>query len=165
MARKRTTRSGRSAAGRKRRGKRSSPPAGRKRRGQRSSAPRRRAAAARPARPAGADPERDRERPGRRPEPEQTRSRAFIAEARDATDALAEELGESFVLSATSGEDSEEHYERERPEEEGGPFLETSGKTEFAYGVDESNPEDAEPAPWPTVSLQGRRAYRPGGPR
>src|SRR5208282_3417135 len=82
--------------------------------------------------------------PGR---PEQTR--AFFEDARHATDELAEELGESFVLSATSGEDSEEHYQSERPEEEGGPFLETSGHTEFAYGVDESNPEDAEPAPWP----------------
>ena len=148
MARKRSSRSGRSAVGRKP--------------GKRSSAPRRPAAAARPARPSGVAPERGRERPGREPAP--ARSRAFIAEARDATDELAEELGESFVLSATSGEDPEEHYERERPEEEGGPFLETTGKTEFAYGVDESNPEDAEPAPWPTASFQGRRSYRPGGP-
>jgi len=150
MAQKRTTRSG-------------------SRKGKRSTAHRRRAAAAKvQARPQRADPAREREqRPGRRaePAPPPGRRRAFIAEARDATDELAEELGESFVLSATSGEDPEEHYERERPEEEGGPFLETSGKTEFAYGVDESNPEDAEPAPWPTVSLQGRRAYRPGGPR
>lgn len=149
MAKKRTTRS-------------------RSRKVRRSPAPRRRAAAAKArALPPRAEPARQPERPGRRaePAPMSARSRAFIAEPRDATDELAEELGESFVLSATSGEDPEEHYERERPEEEGGPFLETSGKTEFAYGVDESNPEDAEPAPWPTVSFQGRRAYRPGGPR
>ncbi|HXX30718.1 MAG TPA: hypothetical protein VEJ89_08370 [Myxococcaceae bacterium] len=141
MARKRTPRK-RTSAPRSRRRKQPPPPA-------RAAAPR----AVQPSpRPTAAAPT-----------PE--RSRAFITSPRFATDELAEELGESFVLSATSGEDPEEHYERERPEEDGGPFLETSGRTEFAYGVDESNPEDAEPAPWPTVSLQGRRAYRPGGPR
>ncbi|MGO8970658.1 MAG: hypothetical protein ACLQDQ_13950 [Myxococcaceae bacterium] len=98
--------------------------------------------------------------PGR---PEQTR--AFFEDARHANDELAEELGESFVLSATSGEDPEEHYQSERPEEEGGPFLETSGHTEFAYGVDESNPEDAEPAPWPAVSPGQPPPHRSGGPR
>jgi hypothetical protein len=102
-----------------------------------------------------------RERPPGRP----AQTPAFFADARHATDALAEELGESFVLSATSGEDSEEYYERERPEEEGGPFLETSARTEFAYGVDESNPEDAEPAPWPAVSPGQPPPHRPGGPR
>jgi hypothetical protein len=90
---------------------------------------------------------------------------AFISDARHATDALAEELGESFVLNATCGEDPEEFYESERPEEEGGPFLETSGRVEFGYGVDESNPEDAEPAPWPSVSVGEPPPHRPGGPR
>ncbi len=98
--------------------------------------------------------------PGR---PEQTQ--AFFLDARHATDELAEELGESFVLSATSGEDPEEHYQSQRPEEEGGPFLETSGHTEFAHGVDESNPEDAEPAPWPAVSPGQPPPHRSGGPR
>jgi hypothetical protein len=98
--------------------------------------------------------------PGR---PEQTA--AFFADARHATDALAEELGESFVLGVTSGEDTEELHERELDEEDGGPFLETSGRTEFAYGVDESNPEDAEPAPWPAVSPGQPPPHRPGGPR
>ena len=102
-----------------------------------------------------------REKPPGRPEQRQ----AFFADARHATDALAEELGEGFVLSATSGEDPEEYYEREREEEEGGPFLETSARTEFAYGVDESNPEDAEPAPWPAVSPGQPPPHRPGGPR
>jgi hypothetical protein len=102
-----------------------------------------------------------REKPPGRPEQRQ----AFFADARHATDALAEELGEGFVLNATSGEDTEEYYEREREEEEGGPFLETSARTEFAYGVDESNPEDAEPAPWPAVSPGQPPPHRPGGPR
>jgi hypothetical protein len=103
----------------------------------------------------------EREKPPGRPEQRE----AFFPDARHATDALAEELGEGFVLSATSGEDPEEYYERERDEEEGGPFLETSGHTEFAYGVDESNPEDAEPAPWPAVSPGQPPPHRPGGPR
>jgi hypothetical protein len=102
-----------------------------------------------------------REKPPGRPE----QRRAFFSDARHTTDALAEELGESFVLSATSGEDSEEYFERERPEEEGGPFLETTARTEFAYGTDESNPEDAEPAPWPAVSPGQPPPHRSGGPR
>ncbi len=102
-----------------------------------------------------------RQKPPGRPE----QMRAFFLDARHATDELAEELGESFVLSATSGEDPEEHYQSERPEEEGGPFLETSGHTEFAHGVDESNPEDAEPAPWPQASPGQPPPHRPGGPR
>jgi len=106
-------------------------------------------------------PNEVRQRPPGRPE----QRPAFFADARHATDALAEELGESFVLNATCGEDPEEFYEREREEEEGGPFLETSGRTEFAYGVDESNPEDAEPAPWPSVSVGEPPPHRPGGPR
>ena len=97
--------------------------------------------------------------PGR---PEQIE--AFF-DARHAPDAMAEELGESFVLGVTSGEDSEEHYDRELPEEDGGPFLETSARTEFAYGVDESNPEDAEPAPWPAVSPGQPPPHRAGEPR
>jgi len=90
---------------------------------------------------------------------------AFFADARHVPDELAEELGEDFVLGVTSGEDSEELYERERPEEEGGPFLETSGRTEFAHDVDESNPVDAEPAPWPSASPGQPPPHRPGGPR
>jgi len=120
-----------------------------------------RAKGARPARVQAAPELAPRQKhPGR---PEQRR--AFFDDARHATDELAEELGESFVLSATSGEDPEEYYQSERPEEEGGPFLETSGHTEFAHGVDESNPENAEPAPWPAVSPGQPPPHRPGGPR
>jgi hypothetical protein len=90
---------------------------------------------------------------------------AFFADARHVPDALAEELGEGVVLGMTSGEDPEEYFERERPEEEGGPFLETSARTEFAHDVDESNPEDAEVAPWPSVSPGQPPPHRPGGPR
>lgn|GEM_PF-1820631 len=82
-----------------------------------------------------------------RPEP------AFLPEPEMAQDDLAEELGEEFVLTATSGEQAAEDIRNEDvPEELGGPFVETSGRTEFAYGTDPSNPEDAEPAAFPSAS-------------
>jgi hypothetical protein len=69
-----------------------------------------------------------------------------------AGDDLAEELGEEFVKSATSGEQAAEDIrDEEVPEESGGPFVETSGRSEFAHGTDASNPKDAEPAPFPTT--------------
>jgi hypothetical protein len=84
-----------------------------------------------------------------RPEP------AFIPEPELAKDDLAEELGEEFVLTATSGEQAAEDIRNEDvPEELGGPFIETSARTEFGYGTDASNPEDAEPAAFPTSSLE-----------
>jgi hypothetical protein len=43
------------------------------------------------------------------------------------------------------------HRDEEVPEESGGPFVETSGRSEFAYGTDASNPKDAEQAPFPTT--------------
>lgn len=50
------------------------------------------------------------------------------------TDPVAEELGSEFVVSVTSGhDDAQGLLDRTLPEEEGGPFVETSGKTEFAY--------------------------------
>jgi hypothetical protein len=67
-------------------------------------------------------------------------------------DPLAENLGEEFVESATSGENQEEEIlEREVPEELGGPFVETSSKTEFADGTDASNPKGAKREPFPTT--------------
>jgi hypothetical protein len=49
-------------------------------------------------------------------------------------DPLAEERAGDFVVSVTSGQDeAQELLDRTLPEEEGGPFVETSGKTEFAY--------------------------------
>ena len=50
------------------------------------------------------------------------------------TDPVAEERGGEFVVSVTSGQDDAQGLlDRTMPEEEGGPFVETSGKTEFAY--------------------------------
>lgn len=65
-------------------------------------------------------------------------------------DDLAEELGEEVVGKATTGEDEGEDVANENfVEEVGGPFVVTTGGEEFADGTDESNPEDAEPEPFP----------------
>jgi hypothetical protein len=51
--------------------------------------------------------------------------------------ALAEQFGETVIATATSGEDAgEDSRDRVITEENGGPFVETSGKTEFAYAID-----------------------------
>jgi hypothetical protein len=69
-------------------------------------------------------------------------------------DALAEELGEAFLESATSGEESEpERRERILTEEEGGPFVRTRASQEFAYGLDESNIAEATREPLPKTSI------------
>jgi hypothetical protein len=66
-------------------------------------------------------------------------------------DDLAEELGEQFLLSATSGEESaEDAFNASVVEEIGGPFIPSSMKKEAAEGTDESNPEDAQPEPFPS---------------
>ncbi len=78
---------------------------------------------------------------------------AFLSGFRS-RDPLAEELGEAFLESATSGEESEpERRERVLPEEEGGPFVSTRASREFAYGVDESNIADATREPLPKTSI------------
>jgi hypothetical protein len=87
------------------------------------------------------------------PEPENGPARA--------PDDLAEELAEEFVSSATSGEEAaNEGHEQLVPEENGGPFVLSSGFTEFADGTDESNPEDAEPEPFPTAGTAGTPVAR-----
>lgn len=69
-----------------------------------------------------------------------------------AHDSLGEGFGEAAVASMTSGEDElGDDLEAEVQEELGGPFVETSGKTEFAEGTDESNIEGATREPFPTT--------------
>lgn len=78
---------------------------------------------------------------------------AFLLDQKFADDDLAEELGEEFLLSATSGEQAAQDVRNEDfLEEIGGPFVVTSARTEFGYGTDPSNPEDAEPEAFPTAS-------------
>ncbi len=75
-------------------------------------------------------------------------------------DALAEELAEEFIASATSGEgQNEAGHEEIVSEEIGGPFVPSTGKVEFARGTDASNPKGAtrEPFPMPTSSQKARR--------
>jgi hypothetical protein len=60
------------------------------------------------------------------------------------SDPLAEGMGEAFVEAATSGEGSEANrHERLTTEEQGGPFVVTTGQEEFAAGTDESNIPEA----------------------
>lgn len=74
---------------------------------------------------------------------------AFI-DAPETQDDLAEGLAEAAVGSMTSGEDQlGADLESVVDEEVGGPFLETSGNTEFAGGTDESNIPEATREPFP----------------
>jgi len=76
---------------------------------------------------------------------------AFVAHPRS-RDPLAEALGEEFVEAATTGGDAgTETLNQDVPEEEGGPFVVTSARTEFARGSDPSNPEGATREPFPRV--------------
>lgn len=75
----------------------------------------------------------------------------FIEQSRSGDD-LAENLGEEFVASATSGENQEEDVlDQEVPEERGGPFVESTAGAEFGWGTDASNPKDAKREPFPTT--------------
>ena len=65
-------------------------------------------------------------------------------------DDLAEELAEAAVANMTSGEDQlTTDLEAVVDEDQGGPFVETSGSTEFAAGTDESNIAEATREPFP----------------
>ncbi len=99
--------------------------------------------------------------PARRGSPSRRRPRsddgnAFIPDPEDgparSSDDLAESLAEEYLQGATSGGEAvaEEQNDEVVPEELGGPFVETSAREEFAQGVDESNPADAERAALPT---------------
>jgi hypothetical protein len=65
-------------------------------------------------------------------------------------DELSEELGEAFVEGATSGEGAEsERRDEVEVFEEGGPFVVTDARREFAEGTDDSNPAGATQEPFP----------------
>ena len=72
-------------------------------------------------------------------------------------DAHAEDRGESFIQSATSGEGSATaRHEEWTWEEEGGPFVPTEASEEFAAGLDESNIAEATREALPTTSSARR---------
>jgi hypothetical protein len=74
---------------------------------------------------------------------------AFLRGARSKDD-LAEQLGEEFVASATTGEaEGEDVLNQDVPEERGGPFVVSTGGVEFAEGTDASNPKGAKREPFP----------------
>jgi hypothetical protein len=75
---------------------------------------------------------------------------AFIGREGHTKDNLAEALGETWVASATSGEDeNEDVFSQGVPEDEGGPFVTTTAGQEFADGTDASNPERSKREPFP----------------
>jgi hypothetical protein len=79
-------------------------------------------------------------------------TKAFL-DGSQASDELAEELGETFVEAATSGEDAEgDRHERVVSEEAGGPFVPSTAGQEFAGGTDESNIAEATREPLPRTS-------------
>jgi len=76
-------------------------------------------------------------------------ARAFLGRARS-SEGLSEQLGEEFVETVTGAQDEgEEVFNQVVPEEAGGPFVETSGNTEFAHGTDASNIKGATREPFP----------------
>jgi|HubBroStandDraft_2_1064218.scaffolds.fasta_scaffold17398_6 hypothetical protein len=79
---------------------------------------------------------------------------AFFGRAQSA-DSFAESLGEGFVAGITTGERAEtDAFDWLGADENGGPFVMTSGRTEFAKGTDQSNPADATREPFPRASSE-----------
>jgi hypothetical protein len=75
---------------------------------------------------------------------------AFIGRAGHSKDNLAEAMGETWVQTATSGEDeNEDVFNQSVPEDEGGPFVTTTAGQEFADGTDASNPTQSKREPFP----------------
>ena len=75
-----------------------------------------------------------------------------FVDATSTEDPVATLLGVEFVETVTNAQDEgQEVLDRHTPEEDGGPFIETSAQTEFASDVDESNIEGALREPFPTV--------------
>ena len=80
-------------------------------------------------------------------------AKALSIETPDGVDELGQELGQTYVEDVTGADDAAmEHGAEEALGDDGGPFVVTSGATEFASGTDASNPADAEREAWPTVS-------------
>ena len=76
---------------------------------------------------------------------------SFVDVTRD-SDPGATELAYEYVESATMAQsEGQEMLDRYMPEEEGGPFVETSGQTEFAMDSDAPNIEGATREPFPTT--------------
>ncbi|MBL9027092.1 MAG: hypothetical protein JNL21_33160 [Myxococcales bacterium] len=70
----------------------------------------------------------------------------------DAAGSLAEELGEEFVVAATSNEDmGEQRFEQTSVTEVGGPFLDEDGGREIVDDNDSNNPPGATREPFPTA--------------
>ena len=68
-------------------------------------------------------------------------------------DDLTERLGEEAVSSMTSGESQlADDWDRPVEEEDGGPFVETLARDEFAAGTDASNIAGATREPFPKTS-------------
>jgi hypothetical protein len=68
------------------------------------------------------------------------------------SDPGATEFALEFVESATAAQsEGQEMLDREMPEEEGGPFVETSAATEFAMDSEAPNIEGATREPFPTT--------------
>jgi len=80
---------------------------------------------------------------------EKNDERAFVGEGH-ASDDLAEELWEEAVVAMTTGEDDlGEDLGAPVADDQGGPFVVTSGDEEFAAGTDASNPRGAKREPFP----------------
>lgn len=95
-------------------------------------------------------------RPARKREPRSDDGEAFVPDPHGGPartrDALAEELAEEYLESATSAEEVGEDVRDELvPEELGGPFVVDRASMEFARDVDPANPPDATKEPFPTA--------------
>lgn len=73
----------------------------------------------------------------------------------ESEDPAVEELGETFLHNVTAGIETDEvEANPNDPDEEGGPYVVTTAAEEFGREPDESNPEDAEPAPFPITQSE-----------
>jgi hypothetical protein len=77
--------------------------------------------------------------------------KAFVREDGASRDQFSGELARNFLQAAETGKETlEELSDEVEDEEEGGPFVETSGSAQFAGGTDASNPKDADVEAFPT---------------